>query len=71
MRSEEWEDFLSRLRKELVRDAQNYGVDLATLNVCISFGEKEEGKDARTVIDDYELVDKIFSAKYVFVTNRI
>ena len=63
--------YLNWLRKDLVVDAQKRGVDVATSNVCISFGEEEEEKEVRTVIDDYELADKIFTAKYLFVCNRI
>ena len=63
--------FLSRLRKELVGDALNRGVDIATSNVCVSFGEEEEQKDVRTVIDDFDLAANVFTAKYLFVFNKI
>ena len=63
--------YLCRLRKELATDGRSRGVDVATSNVCVSFGEEVEDKDVRTVIDDYDLAEKVFSAKYLFVVNKI
>ena len=56
---------------ELVCDSQNRGVDLATSNICFSFGEAGEYKDVRTVIDEYGLVERLFTVKYLFVVNKI
>ena len=63
--------YLSRLRRELVTDAQNCGIDHTGLNVYISFGEEEGEKDMRTVINDYDLAEKVFTAKCLFVVDKI
>ena len=57
--------FLSQMRKELVGDVLNRGVDIATSNIYISFGEEEEEKDVRIVIDDFDLAANVFTAKYL------
>ena len=52
--------YLCRLRKELATDGRSCGVDVATSNACVSFGEEVEDKDVRTVIDDYNLAKRFF-----------
>ena len=52
-------------------DALNRGIDIATSNIYVYFGEEEEEKNMRTVIDDFDLVENTFTAKYLFVVNKI
>lgn len=63
--------YLKRLKQELVEDAVKRGVDMCTANVCVSFGEDGKEGDVRTVIDSYELAELCFTAKYMYVTNKV
>ena len=47
--------YMYQLRKEFISNAYSLCVDLATENGCILFGEGDEGKDVRTMIDYFEL----------------
>ena len=63
--------YLQRLKAELVSDAMSNGVDPLTANVSVSFREEEESSDVSTVIDNYRLAETFFTAKYLFVSNKM
>ena len=61
--------YLSRLKAALLKDATERGVDVSTVNICVVFGEEEEHSDLRTVVNNYDLAKKYFTAKYLYVLN--